>query len=135
MATMILKRESHALLCYYRCAQLSGGYSNCCMGAISSANKACSVTKASPCVLNAASKGASAPTSIKRPFKVGIFEGALFTSGPLSVTEREKAYGFHYDHLLRFQSVYALDHKELKAILDGGHNVLLNMEFMTDYGK
>eukprot|EP00953_Heterococcus_sp_UTEX-ZZ885_P031747 16619-Heterococcus_DN1.PRE.5 len=115
------------------CAQLSGGYNNCCMGAITSANKACSVTKASPCVLNAASKGAPAPTSIKRPFKVGIFEGALFTSGPLSVTEREKAYGFHYDHLLRFQSVYALDHKELKAILDGGHNVILNMEFMTDY--
>jgi hypothetical protein len=69
------------------------------------------------------------PPNMKRRVEIGLFEGsrgAVITAG-----QREAAYGFHFDYLLRFQSVYNLDYSELADVMKYNHKVILNMEFMT----
>jgi hypothetical protein len=69
------------------------------------------------------------PPNMKRKVEVGIFEGAH--GAPISIGQREAAYGFHFDYLLRFQSVYNLNYAELADVMKYNHKVILNMEFMT----
>jgi hypothetical protein len=69
------------------------------------------------------------PPNMKRKVEVGIFEGSH--GATVSIGQREAAYGFHFDYLLRFQSVYSLNYAELADVMKYNHKVILNMEFMT----
>jgi hypothetical protein len=54
---------------------------------------------------------------------VGLFEGSQF--GTAEFARREAIYGFKFEHILRFHSIYDLRYWEVKQILDTGHKVIV----------
>jgi hypothetical protein len=61
--------------------------------------------------------------AVKRHVAVGLFEGSQF--GTAEFTRREANYGFKFEHILRFHSIYDLRYWEVKQILDTGHKVIV----------
>ena len=60
-----------------------------------------------------------------RPVSIGLYQGTK------SVYDREAEYGIHFNHILLFQYVQSLDYNEIKRYFQGGHNVVLNIEFTS----
>jgi hypothetical protein len=61
--------------------------------------------------------------SIKRHVAVGLFEGSQF--GTAEFARREASYGFKFEHILRFHTIYDMRYWEVKGILDTGHKVIV----------
>lgn len=64
------------------------------------------------------------------PLEVGLHPGDLNGTITNGIYGYESTLGITFDHVLVFQGINDLDYSEISDYLDGGHDVVLNLEFI-----
>eukprot|EP00611_Tribonema_gayanum_P031022 TRINITY_DN8801_c0_g1_i1.p1 TRINITY_DN8801_c0_g1~~TRINITY_DN8801_c0_g1_i1.p1 ORF type:complete len:482 (-),score=166.60 TRINITY_DN8801_c0_g1_i1:956-2401(-) len=108
------------------CANDFYGAANCCGPNIVVANQSCN-SHVAPCVVSLITNPPPVTAADKRrPVTIGVLPAP-----PLSLSQREAAYGMTFDSVLMYMKVGSVDYSQVVSYLNRGKHVDLVLEFQS----